>query len=59
MIITFIVILGKVIFGYLLLDSVLSIVLESRQSNTGMDTLTRFDIHFLVVSDSESLGVTL
>lgn len=59
MILTLIVILGKEIVGYLLLYSVLGIVLESRQINTGMDTLTRFYYHLLMVGDSDGLGVTL
>jgi len=59
MTITLIVILGKEIVGYLLLYSVFGIVLESRQINTGMDTLTRFYYHLLMVGDSDGLGVTL
>jgi hypothetical protein len=48
-----------IIISNLLFDSVFSIILESRQDNTGMDTLRGLNHHLLVISDGNNLAVTL
>lgn len=52
-------IICKIIVSNLLFDSVFSIILESRQDFTGMDTLARLNIHLLVISDGNNLSVGL